>query len=114
YNNLGITYLKLGDYNRYLDLQFQALETAKKKKNLQHQLDIYINLFVYYQRSENIETALSYLKKARETAKRIEDPARLGKVYTFFGLFYRKFSKNYAKAHKYYSRAQQILDPKNN
>src|SRR5699024_542864 len=83
YNNLGITYLKMGDYDHYLSLQFQALETAKKQKNHQHQLDIYINLFVYYQRSENVETALSYLQKARETAERLEDPARLGKVYTF-------------------------------
>ncbi|HLR32271.1 MAG TPA: CHAT domain-containing protein [Fodinibius sp.] len=114
YNNLGITYLKLGNYDRYLDLQFQALETAKKQGNSQHQLDIYINLFVYYQRSENIETALSYLQKARKTAESIQDTASLGKVYTSFGLLYRKFFKDYEKAYQYYRKAESILDPKNN
>src|SRR5699024_5654829 len=113
YNNLGITYLKLGDYDQYLDLQFQALETAQEQENLQHQLDIYINLFVYYQRSKNRKNALSYLEKAKEIALSLDSNSDLGKVYTFFGFFHKRFTKDYEKAHRYYQKAQAALDPKN-
>src|SRR5699024_2624048 len=76
-------------------------------------LDIYINLFVYYQRSKNKKNALSYLEKAKEIAIKLNNSSDLGKVYTFFGFFHKSFTKDYEEAHKYYERARSALDPKN-
>lgn len=113
YNNLGITYLKLGEYDRYLDLQFQALEMAQKQKNHSHQFEIYNNLYVYYRQSKDLSNAFNYLEQAEKLAEELGNPTDLGKIYTFLGSFHRKFQNDFEKARKYFSRAQEVLDPEN-
>jgi CHAT domain-containing protein len=113
YNNLGITYLKLGEYDKYLELQFQALETAKQEKNYSHQLDIYLNLFIYYRQAKNFQNALAYLEEVQNIAKKIKNYPDLGRIYIVAGSFYRKFKKDYQKAHSYFQRASTHIEYKN-
>lgn len=114
YNNLALTYHRLGKYQKYLDLQFQALEKARESNNYSHQLDIYNNLFVYYRKSDNPEKALSYLQEAQQIAVTKGDSENLGTIYTSFGSFYRTFHQNYTLAQEYFSKAEETLDKQNN
>ena len=111
YNNLGITHLKLGEYNKYLELQFKALQRAQEEKNYDHQLDIYNNLFIYHKRIRDKENALYYLNEARQLAQKEDDSEDLGIIYTSLGSTFRKFNNDYEKAHSYFQRAKNYLDP---
>lgn len=113
FNNLALTHLKLGKYQQYLDLQFQALENAKESGNYSHELKTLNNIFVYYRDTNNPETALSYLKEARKIAENKANPEDLGNIYISFGSFYRKFHENYSKAHEFYSKAEENLNKEN-
>ena len=114
YNNLALSYHKQGKYNQYLDLQFQALNTAKVNQNFDHQLKILKNLFIYYRKENNYTNALNYLNKALDIANKYNKNNDLASIYTLFGSFYRNFEKNFQKAHKYYSQAQKIIDINSN
>ncbi|MGM0546364.1 MAG: CHAT domain-containing protein [Bacteroidota bacterium] len=114
YNNLALAYYKLGNYDSYLDLQLQALETAQKKDNYTHQLSIFNNLFIFYRSNNDFEDALHYLEEAMTLAEEKDQTEQLGKIYTLYGSFYRNFKSDYDKAHKYFKKANDILDSKNN
>jgi len=114
YNNLALTYYKTGHYNKYLGLQFQALKRAKREHDYTHQLRIYNNLFIYYRRNSNKESALNYLKQARKLAQKKGKSEDLGSIYVSLGSFYRQFNSDYKKAHHYFKKAEEILNPKNN
>jgi len=113
YNNLALTYYKLGKYDKYLDLQLQALKYAREKKNYSHQINILNNLFIYYRKSNNEQTALGYLDQALSLAKEMNKATDLGTIYMLKGSFYRRFKKNFEKAHYYFSKAQKNLNSKN-
>ena len=114
YNNLALTKYKLGKYNEYLDLQFQALKNAEKINNYSHQIEIYNNLFIYYRKTNNQDNAITYLDKALKLAQEQDRISDLGTINMLAGSFYRKFEKNYKKAHRYFNEAETILSPKNN
>jgi len=114
YNNLALTYNKLGRYDEYLNLQFKSLEIARKQENYKHQLKILRNLFVYYRESKNYQNALKYIDTALNLALSKGDNTDLGSIYTLYGSFYRKSENNYKKATHNYKQAKKYLDPNNN
>mgnify|MGYP000701635297 CR=1 FL=1 len=114
YNNLALTYDKLGKYDEYLNLQFQALRIAKRDKNYSHQIEIYRNLFIYYRRNNNKEDAFRYLEEAQFLAEKRGNARDLGSIYISLGTTYRKFDNNFKKAHTYFDKAEKVLDPNNN
>ncbi|MCW9707839.1 CHAT domain-containing protein [Fodinibius salsisoli] len=114
YNNLGITYLKLGEYDKYLELQFKALEKAIEVENYAHELDIYNNLFVYYKRLNDRENAIDYLNKALTIAQRKEHSEDLGIIYISLGSTSRKFNDNLQESQSYFAQAKKYIDPQNN
>ncbi|HEX6983216.1 MAG TPA: CHAT domain-containing tetratricopeptide repeat protein [Balneolaceae bacterium] len=113
YNNLALTYYKLGKYDQYLGLQFQALELAQKTNNYSHQLEILNNLFIYYRRNNNKKNALLYLTEAQKIAQK-RNLEEVGSIYISLASAYRQFDSNYKKAHEYFTKAEKILDPRNN
>jgi CHAT domain-containing protein len=114
YNNLALTYHKLGKYDQFLDLQFQALQTAEKSKNYSHQLEIFNNLFIFYKRNNDQINALEYLEKAKTLAQKKGSNQDLGKIYISLGTSFRQFNQSFNKAFEYFSKAEEVLDPKNN
>lgn len=114
FNNLALAYYKIGRYDRYLELQQSALETAKNEANYDHQIEIYNNLYIYYKNSNNKGNALSYLDKAGKLAEKENNKLDLGKIYTSIGSYYFEFEKKIEKAQDYFSKAKKVLDPKNN
>ncbi|WP_138430624.1 CHAT domain-containing protein [Fodinibius saliphilus] len=109
YNNLALTHYKLGQYARYLDLQFQALETAKNKENYDHQIEILNNLFIYHRKTNDQENALAYLQTARKLAQKKNNSSDLGTLYMLNGSFYRKFRNDFQKAHIFFNKAEEHL-----
>lgn len=114
YNNLALAYYKSGQYDEYLDLQFQALETAQEENNYNHQIEILNNLFIYYRKSNDEQNALSYLEKAQQLAEKENNSSDLGTIYMLRGSFFREFKSNFEEAHKSFSKAEQILNTKDN
>ena len=114
YNNLALTYHKLGKYDQFLDLQFQALQTAEESKNYSHQLEIFNNLFIYYKRNNDQINALEYLEKAKSLALEKGSNQELGKIYISLGTSFRQFNQSFEKAFQYFAKAEDVLDPKNN
>ncbi len=114
YANLALTYHRLGKYDQFLDLQFQALQIAKRDENYNHQIEIFRNLFIYYRRNNNKNEALQYLEKAQQVAQEKGNSRDLGSIYISLGTTYRKFDNNFEKAQYYFSKAEEVLDPQNN
>lgn len=114
FNNLAITYLKEGDFDQYLNLQFKALEVAKSQNSYSRQLEILTNLYIYYRQNKDLETSLEYLEKGRELASEFGETDDLGLINLNTAIIYRDFEENYKIAEKYFSEAKQQLDAKNN
>ncbi|TYP92548.1 Tetratricopeptide repeat-containing protein [Fodinibius salinus] len=114
YNNLALTYYKSGQYNKYLQLQNQALNTAKENNNYDHQIEIYNNLFIYYRKSSDKKNALTYINEALKLAREKKNNTDLGTIYVSIGSFYKKFGSNYEQALAYFKKAEKKLDPSNN
>jgi len=110
YNNLALAYYKNGQYEKYLEKQFQALETSKKENNYDHRLEVYNNLFVYYRKTNDEDNALNYLEKARALAQQENKTYDLGTIYMLTGSFYREFKKDFSLAHDFFDKAAKILD----
>lgn len=113
YNNLGISYWKLGRFDKYLDLQFKALESTKNDNNYSYQLDFYQNLYVYYRSINNEKSALSYLNQARNLADKYGDKSSLSGINLSLGTFYRDFKQDVSTSQKYFSEAEKFVDPEN-
>jgi CHAT domain-containing protein len=114
YNNLALTHHQLGNYDKYLDLQLQALEIAKTNENYSHQLNVLNNLFIYHKQNNDPDNALLYLENAQSLAQQKEEIEELGNIYISLGAFYREFEKDFKKTHQYFNKAEEILDPNNN
>lgn len=110
FNNLSICYLKLGEKNKYLSYQLNALSEAESA-SYKNQLIILRNLFVYYTSIKDSETALSYLNRAEKIAKENNDSYELAAIHSFSGTFFWNIYKDAEKALSELSMAQKELNP---
>lgn len=111
FNNLSICYFKLGEKNKYLDLQLNALDEATKSTNYKEKLIILRNLFIYYTSIKDSKTALLYLNRAEKIASDNNDNYELAAIHAFSGTFYWENYKDADKALKELRIAQQEFDP---
>lgn len=111
FNNLSICYLKLGEKNKYLDLQINALEEANKGTKYKDRLIILRNLFIYYTSIRDPETALLYLNKAEQIALDNNDSFELAAIHAFSGTFYWEIYKDAPKALQELDFARKELNP---
>lgn len=108
-NNLGISHLKLGHSNKYLALQLNALE--QEIKNYKSLLNIYRNLFIYYSSVKDINSALNYIDKAKDIAKKNIDLEEMARIESFLGTFYWATYKDYTKSLHHFRLAEKTLVP---
>lgn len=113
YNNMALAYHRLGQYDKYLNMQFQALKIAKRENNYNHEIEIYNNLFIYFRKNNDRKNAIQYLEKALKLAKQNGASKDLGNIYTSLATTYRDFDNNFKKAHSFFGKAENALDPKN-
>ncbi|MEX0723241.1 MAG: CHAT domain-containing protein [Gracilimonas sp.] len=114
FNNLGISYLKLGQANKYLTFQLQALDKAISNGNYTHLLNIYRNLIIYYIDTKDLSNALFYFNEAKEVAIENSDSTELALIDSYMATFYWSSYKDYENALSYLNSAEESLSPDNN
>lgn len=111
FNNLSICYLRLGEKNKYLTYQLDALKEAEQAESYKNRLIILRNLFLYYTSIKDSETALSYLERAERIALDNNDSYELAAIHSFSGTFYWNIYKDANKALEELNLAQQEFNP---
>lgn len=111
FTNLGANYLKLGQANKYISFQLRALDQKDEIENYRSLLQIYRNLFIYYDSIKDENTALDYIDKAKELASENSDAVELALIDSYLGTFYWSTHKDYVKALSYLDAAEETLSP---
>jgi len=75
-NELGRKYRNTSQYDQSIALHRQALEVAKKAKNLDLRIYGLNNLGVVFRRISSIRTAMDYHQQALELAQTVKNPSR--------------------------------------
>lgn len=73
-NQLGIKYRNFSLYQKAIITHKKALETAKKAKNIEHQVFSLNMIGVVYRRMDDYRTALDYSQEALELADKAKNP----------------------------------------
>ncbi|HCD52611.1 MAG TPA: hypothetical protein DEQ34_09200 [Balneolaceae bacterium] len=97
-NNLSISYLKLGQKNKYVSLMLEALNTATKENAYKNKLTILRNLFYYYLSISDYSTALRYLDEAESIALENSDNAELSAIHIIYATYYWDVENDLDKA----------------
>ncbi len=114
FNNLAVTYVNMGNYDQYLNLQFRALEIADSTGQYDNQFTILKNLFVYYRDNQDAESALLYIDRARQLAQSENRPDDLAELNLLTGTFYKNMEQDYTRAEEYFAKAEEQLSAENN
>lgn len=109
-NNLAITYLRTGNFSKYIKLQLAALNYAISKKKLSKQLHILNNLSIYYKDLGDLNSAILYANRAKNIALKHNMKNELAYVYPSIGYIYSDLSNDFYKAKKMFVKAIKIAN----
>jgi len=113
-NNLGLVYFKLGDVDRYIETQMQALDFAVDQQNYNHQLSIYRNLHIYYRKNQNWDLAERYIEEARLIAEVSGNRDELTSILISMAVYYNSFLHDSDRAFELLNEAEALLEEENN
>lgn len=113
FTNLGVTYLKLGQANKYVNFQLRALNEDQEINDYKSLLKIYRNLFIYYVSIKDEVTALEYIRKAKKLANSERDTTELALIDSYLGTYYWSTQNNHSSALAHLNAAQTYLNPEN-
>lgn len=111
-NNLAITYLRTGNFNKYIQLQLNSLKLANEKNDFRRQLIILHNLSIYYKEIGDYSLAILYANKAKLIAQNNNLKNQLAFVDIALANIYRDKEKLYLKALKLYNSAESLINEK--
>ena len=109
FTNLGINYLKIGDSDRYLNFQLQALD--QDVQNYKSKLTIYRNLISHYTSIKDFNSVLEYFDKAKDLASQENDSTELALIDMYKSEFYQTAYLDYSKALEYLRSAENDINP---
>lgn len=98
FNNLSICYLKLGEKNKYLSYQLEALGEAERDGEYKNRLIILKNLFLYYVSIGDANSALKYLNTAEKVARENNDAKEIAGIHSNTATFYWETLQDAQKA----------------
>ena len=111
YNNIGVVYDYLGDYDKALEYHFKALEIKKDVLGENHPNTAmsYNNIGEVYRNLGNYDKALEYFSKALEIFKEVlgENHPNTASYYNNIGAVYYNLG-DYDKALEYFNKALEI------
>lgn len=90
FNNLAVSYLNAGQFDRFVQFQLEAFEIAQREDNYEQQIEILRNLFIFYRRQSETELALNYLNQALELSQRFNLPTETSEVLLSLGIYKRE------------------------
>jgi signal transduction histidine kinase/tetratricopeptide (TPR) repeat protein len=85
-NNLGASYSLVANYDRALDLHFQALVFREKQGDFAYISDSYLNIGFVYFKLKQYENSLTYYEKSLEAKTIARDSFDLDRLYINMGL----------------------------
>lgn len=110
FNNLALTYLKSGNFDRYLNLQHRAYEIADSMDSYTDKFSTLRNLFIFHRDHKNADLAQFYLNEARSIAENENDVQDLALVDLYSGSFHKNITGNFREARFYFSQAEENLN----
>ena len=90
FNNLAVSYLNTGQFDRYVQFQLEAFEIAQKEGNFDQQMNILRNLYVFYRRQNETDLAFNYLNQALEISQEYNLPEETAGVLLSLGVYMRE------------------------
>ena len=112
YNNIGVVYRDLGDYDKALEYYFKALEITKEVLGEKHPdtASSYNNIGAVYHKLGDYDKALEFYNKALEIRKDVleENHPDTASSYNNIGVVYSNLG-DYKKALEYYIKALEIF-----
>lgn len=89
-NNLAVSYLNSGNFDRYVEFQLNAYEIANEQDNISQQLTILRNLFNFYRRQGESSTASTYINRALDLARETGEMDELASLIIPYGVHLRE------------------------
>ena len=114
FNNLAISYLNAGEFDRYVQFQLNAFEIASNEKNYSQQLSILRNLFIYYRRQNDTELAFNYLNQALQLARENELNTDIASILVSLGIYKKSVESEYDEALRHFYDALYLSAEANN
>jgi tetratricopeptide (TPR) repeat protein len=119
-NNIGIYYLRIGEYSLALSNSERALDIARKFKNPQNIADALNNLCVALSELGEFDKSIKFLHQVLELDKASGDPEKPAMDYNNIGIAYRRKgldtrkSSDFDAAAGYFEKALAIVQPGKN
>jgi CHAT domain-containing protein len=114
FNNLAISYLNTGQFEKYVEFQLEAFELASKEENFGQQLSILRNLFIYYRRQNETELAFNYLNQALELSQERDLSEETASILLSLGVYRRDVENNPQVALDHFEEALTLSDTTDN
>jgi len=114
FNNLAISYLNTGQFEKYIEFQLEAYELASEEENFGQQLSILRNLFIYYRRQNETELAFNYLNQALQLAQEKDLSEETASILLSLGVYRRDVENNPQLALEYFEEALVLSDSTDN
>jgi CHAT domain-containing protein len=114
FNNLAISYLNTGQFEKYVEFQLEAFELASKEENFGQQLSILRNLFIYYRRQNETELAFNYLNQALELSQEKDLSEETASILLSLGVYRRDVENNPQVALDHFEEALTLSDSTDN
>jgi CHAT domain-containing protein len=114
FNNLAISYLNTGQFEKYVEFQLEAFELASEEQNYIQQLSILRNLFIYYRRQNETELAFNYLNQALRISRERDLSEESASILLSLGAYRRDIENNPQLALQNFKQAQVLADSTDN
>lgn len=114
FNNLAISYLNTGQFEKYVEFQLEAFELASEEQNYVQQLSILRNLFIYYRRQNETELAFNYLNQALRISRERDLSEESASILLSLGAYRRDIEDNPKLALQSFKEAQSLADSTDN
>lgn len=113
-NNLAIAYLNIGYFERYVELQLQALTISSENNDIISQIYFLNNLYIYHRKLQNWHTASEFLNKTRKLSIESEDKALIAESNISLATFHRDFNNDIPLSIQHIQEAIRIAEKINN
>ena len=107
-NNLGISYLNVGYFEKYIQLQLEALEFSEMHGDINQHVAILNNLYIYHLRLQNWNTAIEYLQQVRSKVSMAKDNMLLAEFEATFGVFHRDYTRDINLAIEHFNKSIEL------
>jgi tetratricopeptide (TPR) repeat protein len=109
-NNLSLVYYKLGESNKYIENQLNALEFAVERDDYSDQLNIYRNLHIYYRSNRNWDLSLQYINEARQLSESAGNINELVSIIISKSVYYNQYLNDLETAYQLLNDASNLLE----